>query len=402
MARQSIKHVVIAGAGPVGCTAALYLARAGIAVTLLESGDDLPIDLRASTWHPPTLDMMEDLGIVQDIIDVGLIASKYQYRDRRTHDTAEFDLALLKGETNHPYRVQCEQFKMTRISVERLRKMDNVKVLFNHRVVGVTQSADAVKIYIETPNDGFDMIKADYVIGTDGASSIVRRSQDIEFTGFTYPEKFLVVSTKYDLPSYFPNLSYVNYVSDPEEWCVLLKTVDLWRVLLPTKPDAPDAMLLSDDYVQDRLHHLAPRNEDYDVHHRTLYRVHQRVAATFRRGRVLLAGDACHINNPLGGMGMNGGIHDAWNLSEKLVKIGRGEAEEAVLDQYDRQRRTTVTNVILQATAENKKLIENHDPDSQKKKQKEYMELAADPVRAKQFLMRTSMIEGLRASHAIQ
>ena len=211
-----------------------------------------------------------------------------------------------------------------------------------------------------------------------------------------------MVSTKYDLPSYFPNLSYVNYVSDPNEWSVLLKTVDLWRVLLPTKPDTPDSVLLSDEYIQDRLHHLAPRDEDYDVHHRTLYRVHQRVAATFRRGRVLLAGDSCHINNPLGGMGMNGGIHDAWNLSEKLVAIGRGEADDAVLDRYDRQRSTTVTNVILQATAENKKLIENHDADSQRKKQKEYMQVADDPAAAKAFLMRTSMIDGLRASHSIQ
>ena len=138
----------------------------------------------------------------------------------------------------------------------------------------------------------------------------MRKSAGINYGGFTYDEKFLVVSTDFPFEDVFDNLSWVNYISDPEEWCVILRTDKVWRVLFPTSPDDPDDKLLGDTHIQERLQHLYGRNENYRVRHRTLYRVHQRVAETYFRNRVALAGDAAHINNPLGGMGMNGGLHD--------------------------------------------------------------------------------------------
>jgi 3-(3-hydroxy-phenyl)propionate hydroxylase len=393
--------VLIAGSGPAGCVSALYLARRGIPVVLFEGEAQLPLDLRASTFHPPTLDMLDDLGITSKLLPQGLVAQKYQYRDRRTGERAVFDLSLLSDVTRHPYRLQAEQYKLTQLVVEMLKDYPHAQVLFNHRVEQVSQDADGVTVYAETPDDGFHVFRGSHLIGTDGANSRVRKSLAINFDGFTYPERFLVVSTPYEFAEHFEDLSLVNYVADPEEWCVLLRTPTLWRVLFPTDPGARDADLLSEPFVQARLHHLVDKPGDYEIGHRTLYRVHQRVAAKWRVGRVFLAGDACHMNNPLGGMGMNGGLHDAFNLVEKLHAVLTGEADDALLDRYERQRRTICIRFVQEHTINNKKLMEEKDQNLQQKRQAEFMATAADPARARQFLLKTSMIQSLRDAAAI-
>ncbi len=401
MAGHDIADVLIAGAGPTGCTVALYFAQRGYRVTLLESEADLPVDLRASTFHPPSLDLLEPLGVTARILPIGLVSPKYQYRDRRSGAIAEFDLGMLAGETRHPYRLQCEQFKMTRVVCSMLADLPSASVHFSHRVTGVSQELEAVAAAVDTP-DGPREFRGRYLVGADGANSIVRRTLGIAFDGFTYPERFLVISTPFDFREAFPNLANVNYVSDPDEWCVILKTVTLWRVLFPTDPAADDATLLSDAFIEARLQHLHARPESYEIGHRTLYRVHQRVAGTYRVGRIALAGDAAHINNPLGGMGMNGGLHDAFNLAEKLLAIFEGRADDSLLDLYDRQRRTVAQAFVQEHTIRNKRLMEARDPEVQRARQEEFMVTATDPVLARQFLMKTSMIDSLRASAAIQ
>jgi len=394
------RPVIVAGAGPVGSSFALFLVAKGLPVVLLERNTGVTVDLRASTFHPPTLDMLDNIGMTQRLKDMGLIVSRYQYRDRRTNDIAEFDLSVLKDETNHPYRVQCEQWRLSQECCEVLADMPHAKVRFSHCVTGVINTDEGVDVEVETPN-GREKIRGSYMFGCDGASSTVRRAVGIEYEGFTYPEKFLVASTPYPLEEFLPRLAGVNYVSDPEEWCVVLRCNDLWRVLFPTKPGDTDEMLLSDAYIQERLHHLAAKQGDYVIGHRTLYNVHQRVAATYRMGRVMLGGDAAHINNPLGGMGMNGGIHDGVNLAEKLIAIHEGKADEDVLGVYDRQRRITAQNFVQEHTINNKKLMEEKDPEAQRKRQAHFMRTAADPALAKAFLMKAAMINCVRDSYAI-
>ncbi len=396
------RPVIIAGAGPVGCVAALYLAQHNIPVLLLEGARELPTTLRASTWHPPTLDMLEELGIAQHVIDLGLVAPRYQYRDRRTGDIAEFDLSLLSDVTRHPYRVQTEQWRVTQLIWSELeRAYPQVTCHLDHAVRGVYQDAHGVEVLVRT-SAGEKLLSGSYLIGADGADSAVRKAVAITFEGFTYPEKFLVASTPFPLETKFERLAAVNYVADPDEWLVLLKTRQLWRVLIPTDPAVDDdAHFLSDDWIQARLQHMAPHSTAYEITHRTLYRVHQRVAKTYRRGRVLIAGDAAHLNNPLGGMGMNGGIHDAWNLAQRLVRIHTGADADAELDQYDRQRRLICTRFIQEHTKANKQMLEAKDPQLQRKRQDEFMRTAADPVLAKQFLLKTSMIQSLRDAAAI-
>ena len=389
-----MKRVLIAGAGPVGLTGALVLARAGIPVTVLERNPDLAEDLRASTWHPPTLDMMAELGLADEIIAGGLIARHTQHRDRRTGAIAEFDLELLRGETAHPYRVQYEQFKYTRLVFERFRAFPQIEVVFSAGVAEVTQNASQVTVRTEDARS----FAGDYLIGADGARSAVRRAAGIEFEGLTFPERFFIVSTPFDFAAHLERLCYVNYIADTEEWCVLLRVPGLWRCLFPTH-DESDEDILSDASAQRRLQGILQRKDDYPVVQRSLYRVHQRVATRYRAGRVFLAGDSAHINNPLGGMGMNGGLHDVINLAGKLVEVHNGGAAE-ILDRYEAERRPIAIDYINANTARNRALMAERDPAERRKKQDEMCRTAADPVAAKAFLMKSSMIETLRRRSA--
>lgn len=394
--------ILIAGAGPVGCTLALFLAQNDIPVILLEAEDSLPQDLRASTFHPPTLDMLAKLDLVKEMMAVGLQVDNYQYRDRRTNEIAKFDLSVLAGETHHPYRLQCEQYKMTQIVVEKLASFPHAQVRMGTRIKGFSETDSGVQALVQSA-DGEQLVKCSYLVGCDGANSIVRQAGGVEFEGMTYPERFLVASTTYDFGAYFNELSMVNYVSDPNEWCVLLKTADLWRVLIPTPIDEEDGRFLTDEFIQDRLHRLAENDTDFDIHHRTLYRVHQRVAASYQiRDRVLIAGDAAHVNNPLGGMGMNGGVQDAINLAEKLVNIiNHGGDRQDLLQLYNRQRRGICTKFIQAHTKKNKALMEATDEATQIKRQANFMKSSADPKLAKAFVMETSMINCVRDSYQI-
>jgi 3-(3-hydroxy-phenyl)propionate hydroxylase len=393
-------HVMIVGAGPVGLVSALVLGQAGIKVTVVEASDVLNQDLRASTFHPPTLDMLASFGLTQELIAQGLVARYTQQRDRHEGVIAEFDMSLLKGDTDHPFRLQCEQWKLTNLICAQLAKLPHVQILFNAKVESVHQTAESATTQLSvegTPHQ----IQSDYVLGADGAWSAVRRSMGIDFEGFTYPERFLVISTQFEFANHMPKLSYVNYCSDPHEWCVLLRVPTSWRVLFPTKLDESDEEVMGDASVESRLQGLLPQPHAYDTVHRTLYKVHQRVAQQFRRGRIFLMGDAAHINNPLGGMGMNGGVHDAMNLCHKLLEVINTGAAPELLDRYERQRRTIAIEYINASTARNKKEIEERDPLVRKRTQDELRAICANPITAKNYLRQTSMLNALERAEAI-
>ncbi|MCP5131597.1 MAG: FAD-dependent monooxygenase [Pseudomonadales bacterium] len=401
---NNIAPVVIAGAGPAGSLMALYLAQRDIPVVLLEKEAALPVDLRASTFHPPSLEMIADLGygVIDKMLARGLKADRYQYRDRRSNDVATFDMSLIADSTRYPFRLQLEQYEFTRIVGDVLATLPTADVRFSHEVTGFTQSADHVDVEVRSP-EGVQTIRTRFLVSAEGARSVVRKQAGIDYLGFTYDEKFLVVSTSFPFEEVFEDLSWVNYVSDPEEWCVILRTEKIWRVLFPTTPEtaADEERLLSDEFIQERLQHLWRKDGDYDIGHRTLYNVNQRVAETYYQGRVVLAGDACHINNPLGGMGMNGGLHDANNLAAKLVRIlQEGEDHIPLFEHYNRQRRDLAVRFVQEHTIANKKLMEARDPQEQIERQAMLMATAADPQKAKAFLLERAMINCVRDSEA--
>lgn len=395
------KRVLIAGAGPVGMISALVLAKAGMKVSLFERRSELAEDLRASTFHPPTLDMIAriDPTLTADLHSQGLVARHTQFRDRKSGLIAEFDAEVLRGDTDHPYRLQCEQWKMTRLIRDRLKAFPDVDLNLEAKVLDVAQNTDGITLKIERAGH-VETHCGDWLIGADGAWSAVRTALGIAFEGMTYPERFYVASTTFDFAAVLDGLSLVNYVSDPDEWCVLLRVPGMWRVLFPTRNDEADEDVVSDASTEARLQGVWQKPERYETIHRTLYPVHQRVATSYRAGRAFLAGDSAHINNPIGGMGMNGGVHDALNLCDKLIRVARGE-DAGLLDLYERQRRQIAIDFINANTARNKKTMEERNPEARRRNQDEMRRTAEDPALARAFMRKTAMIDALRASAAI-
>ena len=383
-------NILIVGAGPVGTVAALACARFGHAVTLLEAReriDDMP---RASTTQPPTLEILAQLGLIDEYLRQGLVSRTFQFWDRPTRRLiAEFDFERLRGETAYPYVVQTEQHKLALMGIERLRGMSNAKVLLGQKMLSLSQDESSVTVTTEK-----DRFTADFVVGCDGGSSAVRKHLDIEFEGFTWPERFLVITTKFDFEAAL-GCCYRNYMADPQEWTNLFKVAgdDLkgrWRAVYNTREDETDEEALSHEAVRARLSRVFVPEKERDYLHLNLYHVHQRVAKQFRKGRVFLCGDAAHVNNPIGGLGLNCGIHEAWDLANLL------SSENPDLDSYERRRRPLNIEYVQEQTVANKKRLEEREPAKREIRFDELRRMADDPAKHKSFLMRASLLESTR------
>ena len=404
MALQSKLPVVIAGAGPTGLMCALALAKQGVTVIVCEAEPALTHDLRAGSFHPPTQEMMASYGITERMQRTGLKVHQWQIRERRGDLVANFDLGMLSDITPYPYRLHLEQHRLTPIQYELLQKEPTASVHFGHSVTAFEQRGDSVMATVESQGQSRS-IEAAWLVAADGGKSVIRKQTGVAFEGFTWPEQFLVVSTAYDFAQH--GFAMNAYISDPVEWAAIFKVPHdgppgLWRIAFPCDPEVSDEEHLKPLNVERRMQAFLERNVPYEIRYKSIYRVHQRVADNWRKGRVLLAGDAAHLNNPLGGFGLNSGIHDAINLAEKLGKVWRGEADETLMDVYVRQRRNATIEQVQAMSIRNKKLLEERDPVVQRQHVAEMVAIANDPLRCREHLLSTSMISGLRRSQLVQ
>jgi 3-(3-hydroxy-phenyl)propionate hydroxylase len=392
-------RVLIAGAGPVGLTAALLLGSKGISVVVLEAEAAISEELRASTFHPPTLDMMAPYGITKRMIEAGLICPTWQIRLHPSGERAVFDLSVLKDVSEHPYRLQCEQAKYCRFVLEAVSKLPCVTVLFSTEVAGLNQTGDGVRVTAASP-DGERTFAADYVIGADGARSAVRRTLGIEMSGDIYPETTMLATTTFPFHERLEGLSNVSYCWKPDGTFSLLRLPGVWRVSLYAREGQTVEQALEDEAQQDLLHDIVPDAGRIDVLETRPYRIHRRLAATYHKGRVFLAGDAAHLNSPSGGMGMNGGIHDAFNLCEKLIAVLQDGADESILDRYERQRRPIAEEEIIQQAHRNRTRMQERDPARRRAMLADLQRTVGDSAKLKAYLTKSSMIDGLRRAAA--
>jgi len=401
--------VIIVGAGPVGAITGLRLAQMDIPVTIFEALEQTPTAHRAATTHSSTLDLLDEIGITGEILSQGLKARFFQYRYRKTNEIfAEFDFSLLKDETNHPYAVQLEQHKTVSIALSEASKLSNFKLYRGFSVKKLVNSYDKVKVLAESATGEEKSLSASYVIGCDGGRSTVRKLQGIDFPGFTWQERFLILASYFDYEQ-ADRYRYRNYLADPDLWCSVFKIPGpsgsgMWRNLFPIHETNKEFDVNSDKHVYDMVASCFPYAESIKIIDRNIYNVHQRVASTFRKGKVLLAGDAAHINNPLGGMGMNSGIHDGLNIAEKIGKLWRGEIkdEESLLDLYDRQRRPLAQKYVQAQSIQNKEMLQTSDESKANEKFEMMRRTAEDPKRHKNFLLNASLINMLRESFSIE
>jgi len=388
--------VIVVGAGHVGLACALKLSRAGIDTLLIEAEPQLNEELRASTFHPPTLDMLEEeFGVTAALIRQGLVTPTWQVRVHETGERAEFDLSILREHTRHPYRLQCEQWKLCRMLVAQLTG----ELWFDTRAVAVAQTHDAVKLTVQRGDERMEL-ECRYLVAADGARSAVRKALGLGFGGVTFPETTILATTRFDFAAHLEGLSGVNYCWAASGTFSLLRLPGEWRVSLYPDDGQSVEAALEPDSMERKLQCIVPRAERYEVLQTRPYRIHQRVVDRYRVGRILLAGDAAHLNSPSGGMGMNGGVHDALNLAGKLSRVLRRD-DDVLLDLYERQRRPIALEQILAQSGRKPARMQERDPARRLAALRELQAIAADPARALQHLLRTSMIEGLRAAQAV-
>ena len=399
-------RVIVIGAGPVGLCLSLALAQQGIPVCLIEAlGDHNFLEQvpRAGTNHPATLELFERIGLYDKLEPRGIIAPLFHYWDRHESKlVAEFDHAHLKDDTRFPYVLQCERIKIVEEALKLVKAHPGIELRLSTEFTAFSQTADGVTVQVTNPAGESEAIAGSYLVSAEGARSIVRKDLDIEFEGFTYPDRTLNIEVAYD----FRRHGYTerNYISDPDEWSNLFHwkgPPDRWRVHFPTAPDADEAALTQPEALQARLQRFLPIGKGFDIVGSNLYVVHQRVAKKFRAGRAILAGNSAHVNSPIGAMGMNSGIHDAFNLAEKLVGILRGKADADILDRYERQRRHVALQHTQAQTMRNKRLLTEKDPAVRRKNHDELRRTAEDPKLARAFLLRSSLIESLREAEQI-
>ena len=399
-------RIVVVGAGPVGLCLSLALAQADQKVCLVEAlGDDNFLEQvpRAGTNHPATLEMLDRLGLYQKLEPRGIIAPVFHYWDRPEGKLiGAFDHIHLKNDTRFPYVLQCERIKIVEEALKMAKAHPNIDLRLATEFIAFEQDADGVRALVKNLAGEEETIEGRYLVSGEGARSIVRKDLGIAFEGFTYDDRTLNIEVAYD----FRRHGYAerNYISDPAEWSNLFHwkgPPDRWRVHFPTDPRADELELMRPDALQAKLQSFLATGKPFDIVGSNLYVVHQRVAQKFRVGRAILAGNSAHVNSPIGAMGMNSGIHDAINLADKLIAIARREADDGVLDRYERQRRHVAVAHTQAQTMRNKKLLAEKDPAVRQRNHDDLRRTADDPVLARQYLLRTALFESLREADAI-
>ncbi len=403
---DKVKHVLIAGAGPVGAVTGLYLARNGIKATLFDMAPKPAEDHRAATLQPSTLDLFEELGLTERILEQGFKSQYFQWRDRvKDEVVAEFDYGRLSEVSGHPYVIQLEQHKTVYTTLEAAQRYPDFVLHRPVEVVEVRQTADHVECDVRDASGEVVTHRGDYLVGCDGGRSIVRKTTGASFEGFTWPERFNIVSTPTNLGE-IHGFRLRNYCSHPDRWVSLMQVPGedgkgLWRCVFPAKPEETDEEVMSDEWINARFRECMNAGP-YPIVHRNMYNVHQRVAGSFRSGRIVLAGDSAHVNNPIGGMGMNSGFQDGITLARKLIEISKGADADSLLDRYDRQRRLTAIEYVQAQSIANKKLLEEKDPEVRRERLDELRRINADPARHLDFVKRASLISMWEKSEQIE
>jgi len=361
MGSSSAEHrqVIVVGCGPVGLTTATNLARLGVPVLILERNHEVDQSPRASAYQPcaqaelletGTLDDVKAQSVINDRLSFWVNKERVAYVDKR------------EGGEIFPAGINCPQPQLAAILLNHLTTRYNSEVRFNQQVTEITQNDESNTVSVTAINPATKeqtKYSCDWLVGTDGAGSSVRKLCNIPFEGFSWPkEDFVATNIKYDF--YKHGFTTANFVLDPVNWAVVTilgAEKDLWRIAFGVRAGLTNEEIRAE--LDEHYKHIFPVwPVDYELVQLNKYKPHQRCAQTFRKGRVLLAGDAAHSNNPIGGLGLTTGLLDAGPLGRALAAVINGKAPESLLDVWAKARRDKWLNFTNEFSIENKRLIQ--------------------------------------------
>jgi 2-polyprenyl-6-methoxyphenol hydroxylase-like FAD-dependent oxidoreductase len=397
---MSDSQVAIIGAGPSGLTLAWWLVEQGVSVTVLERETAIPRDMRASTFHPATLDLLTESGLAAALIERGTVVPQWQYLIHESGERAVFDMAHLSEVTAHPFRLQCEQFQLTELLAEKLAKQPLCELRLGATLQSVIPGESQVTVQYQSA--GEDSVNVcDWLIAADGASSQVRKSLGLHFDGQTFPKTSITLVLEYPFEDDIPNLLGVNYVWLPDRHYSLMRLRNTWRLTYSPEQDQDIESALSDAVAQTHIARVSPRASGATILTRNYYTLHQRCLARFCHGRTLFIGDAAHLNSPAGGMGMNSGIHDARSLADHLVPVINGD-DPSLLERYDRRRRTIAQEEVQRLSARN--YARHRETEARKRVLiwNELQEIVSDPAKHRDYLLDAAMIRSRQREMTIE
>lgn len=348
-----MEDVVVVGGGPTGFITALGLAQAGIRLTLIEAEPRIVDSPRAAVYHWSVVEDLEKLGIREEVERTGFPKQDYTYLVHRSGERIDFSLDVLNGRTPYPYNLHLGQHKLAEIALRRLIDFPHVTVRFNTRLTELRQDAAGVTLGVTTPA-GAEELRAKWVVGADGAGSTVRRLLGLDFDGMTWPERFVATNLYFDFERF--RYARATFLIDSVHGAVIAKidNAGLWRCTYMEDAQLPEGSIMA--RLKDVYAAIVP-GADYHIERATPYRMHQRSASRYRVERVALVGDAAHVTNPTGGLGLTSGLFDCFALYPALAAVIQERADASVLDRYSDSRRDIFLNRISPQAVANKRLI---------------------------------------------
>jgi 2-polyprenyl-6-methoxyphenol hydroxylase-like FAD-dependent oxidoreductase len=330
--------VLVVGAGPTGLALAAALAARGVRVLVLDRLEAPATTSRAGVVHARTLEVLEEIGVADRLVARGHQAPRFSVRDR---DSVLLPVRFDGLPTRYPYALMLSQAETEAVLLERAGEL-GAQVRRGCTVVDVAQDEAGASVTLE----GGERLRAAYVVGADGMHSVVRERAGIPFRGGTYADAFVLADVR--LAGAAEHGEVVLYFS-PAGMVVVAPLPGGVHRVVATVDDAPERPTRAD--VQALLDARGPEQRRATVQEvlwSSRFRVHHRVAETYRAGRILLAGDAAHVHSPAGGQGMNTGIQDAIELARALAETLAG-APETLLDRYGASRRPVAERVVVLA-----------------------------------------------------
>ncbi|MFF5206251.1 FAD-dependent monooxygenase [Streptosporangium sp. NPDC000396] len=337
--------VLIAGAGPTGLALAIHLALHDIAVRVVDAAGGPATTSRALGLQPRGMEVLERIGALGDLPERSQTSLNMSYN--------EGSRTVLRFQVGQAVADQPKQtLLISQAEIEgtlrrRFRELGG-DIEWGNRLVGAEQDDKGVTATVTTGDGTERQIEAGWLIGCDGAHSMVRKLAGIAFPGRKLIERLLMVDVEARWP--YDRNGSTTWMDASHMLSITALPDDTWRVFAEPPADLPDH--LSDSEITERvLGEFARRSGTSldtvtDVCWASEFRIHRRLAETYRRGRILLAGDAAHIQSPSGGQGQNTGLGDAENLAWKLVLVARGSADQRLLDTYEAERRPLARNVL--------------------------------------------------------